>query len=71
MQVTFNFSANAADFGNYSADTQARAQDLFARDAGYQSWADMVARAEEFGGNSVEIREVEESGHLSSEIPAA
>lgn len=67
---TFNFSANAIDFGNWEADTQAAAQDQFAADAGYKDWADMCERAEEFGGNTVEIREVMENGRLSSEIAA-
>jgi len=68
--ATFNFSANAVDFGNWSANTQAEAQDKFASDAGYKSWNDMCERADEFGGNSVEIREVMENGRLSGEIAA-
>jgi hypothetical protein len=66
--ATFNFSANALDFGNWESDTQAEAQDRFAFDAGYKSWADMCERADEFGGNNVEIREVAEDGHVGSEI---
>lgn len=55
---TFNFSANGFDFGNYEAASQEEAQELFARDASYQSWAAMVEQAEEFGGNTVEVKEV-------------
>ena len=68
--ATFNFSANAVDFGNWTADTQAEAQDKFAADSGHKSWADMVERADEFGGNSVEIRELMENGRLSGEVDA-
>lgn len=58
---TFNFSANGMNFGNYSAATQEDAQELFAKDAGYRSWAAMVELAEEnsTGGNNVEVLEVE------------
>ena len=56
---TFNFSANGLDFGEWAAQNQKGAQDAFASDAGYKSWADMCERAEEFGGNTVEVREVE------------
>ena len=70
IMATFNFSANAVDFGNWAADTQAEAQDKFAADAGYKSWADMVDRADEFGGNTVEIRELMENGRLSGEVEA-
>lgn len=69
--TTFNFSANAVDFGNWEADTQAAAQDHFASDSGYKSWADMCERADEFGGNSVEIREVMENGRLSGALAYA
>jgi len=55
---TFNFSANWLDFGEWIADTQEKAQNTFASDAGYKDWADMCERAEEFGGNSVEVKEV-------------
>lgn len=54
---TFNFSANGLDFGDWIADTQEAAQEEFASDAGYKSWAYMVA---ETGGNDVEIKEVTE-----------
>ena len=54
---TFNFSANAVDFGEWIASTQEQAQDAFAVDAGYRSWSDLCERAEEFGGNTVEVRE--------------
>ena len=59
MPKTFNFSANSIDFGNYSGATQDEAQEAFASDAGYTSWAAMVEQAEEFGGNTVEVREIE------------
>ena len=55
---TFNFSANGLDFGEWLAQTKKEAQEKFAPDAGYKSWADMCERAEEFGGNNVEIKEV-------------
>jgi hypothetical protein len=54
----FNFSSNGLDFGEWIADTQEKAQNAFASDAGYKDWADMCERAEEFGGNSVEVKEV-------------
>lgn len=58
MTNTFNFSANGIDFGNYLGATQEEAQEAFASDAGYISWAAMVEQAEEFGGNTVEVRGV-------------
>lgn len=60
MSKTFNFSANAVDFGNFVAETQEAAQEAFAAAAGYSSWQSMCEQAEEFGGNNVEIRELEE-----------
>lgn len=57
---TFNFSANVIDFGNYSGESQEAAQEVFAQDAGYESWAAMVDDAESFfGGNNVEVQEVQ------------
>ena len=53
------------------AEFQAAAQDRFASDAGYKSWADMCERADEFGGNSVEIREVMENGRMGSALECA
>lgn len=61
----YNFSANGVDYGDYEGATLDDARDVFAKASGYLSWADMVERAEEFGGNTVEIREYEPSGHLS------
>lgn len=55
---TYNFSANAIDFGNWEGDTQEQAQDAFAKDSGYKDWNDMVERADEFGGNTVEVRRI-------------
>ena len=55
---TFNFSANAIDFGNWQGQTLAEAQEAFAQNAGYKSWAAMVEQAEEFGGNTVETTEI-------------
>ena len=69
--TTFNFSANSVDFGNYRGETQAAAQDAFASDAGYRGWEAMVEQAAEFGGNTVEIREVLENGQLSGVVEAA
>ena len=40
--TTFNFSANGIDFGNYSGESQEAAQEVFAQDAGYSSWAEMI-----------------------------
>jgi hypothetical protein len=57
---TFNFSANGSDFGNWEGETLEAAQEAFASDAGYLSWAAMVDQAEEFGGNTVESVELEE-----------
>lgn len=54
----FDFSACGVEFGVWRAETQAQAQEAFAHDAGYASWAAMVAQAEEFGGNNVEVREL-------------
>ena len=61
MTKTFNFSANGIDFGNYQGATQEEAQEAFASDAGYTSWAAMVEQAEEFGGNTVEVSETSEA----------
>ena len=38
----FQVSANGTDFGIYEADTEQGARDACARDAGYDSEADMV-----------------------------
>jgi hypothetical protein len=58
MTTTYNFSANGLDFGNYSGANKTQAQENFANDSGYASWAAMVEQAEEFGGNNVEVKEV-------------
>ena len=55
---TFNFSANWVDFGEWEAKTLDQAKDDFASDSGYKNWDDMVYRSNEFGGNTVEIKEV-------------
>jgi hypothetical protein len=55
---TFNFEANGNDFGEWIAQTKEHAQDAFASDAGYKNWQDMCERAEEFGGNTIEVREL-------------
>jgi len=57
---TFNFSANGLDFGNWQGETLEAAQETFAGDAGYLSWAAMVEQAEESGGNSVKSIELED-----------
>lgn len=54
----FNFSAHGLDFGDYQAASQEEAQEIFAQDAGYKSWAAMVEQAEEFGGNNVEVKAI-------------
>lgn len=54
----FNFEANGVYFGEWIAAKKEQAQDAFASDAGYKDWADMCERAEEFGGNTVEVKEV-------------
>lgn len=67
----YNFSANSLDFGNWSAPTQEQAQEKFADDSGYVSWAAMVEQAEEFGGNNVVVKEVEAvRGILESALTA-
>jgi hypothetical protein len=58
MEKKFKFSANGLDFGVYAGASIEEAQEVFAQDAGYKSWAAMVEQAEEFGGNSVESEEV-------------
>ena len=60
MTKTFNFSANGIDFGDYSGNDQDEAQEKFANDAGYKSWAEMVEQADECysGGNAVEVKEI-------------
>ena len=55
---TFNFSAGGLDFGDWAAPTQDQAQESFASDSGYKSWAAMVEQAEEFGGNNVQVYEI-------------
>lgn len=66
---TFNFSANAMDFGNFSAETLEQAMELFASDAGYTSWAAMTDQAIEVSGaGSIEIRECYQNGQLGSDI---
>lgn len=55
---SFNFSANGLNFGNYQATDMTAAQEIFAIDAGYKSWAVMVKQAEEFGGNTIEVSEI-------------
>lgn len=61
MEKKFKFSANGLDFGIYAGASIEEAQEAFAQDAGYKSWAAMVEQAEEFGGgNSVESEEVAE-----------
>ena len=56
---TFEFSANDMVFGEYSGADLEEAQEAFAVDSGYASWAAMVEQAEEFGGNTVESREID------------
>jgi len=69
MKTTvYNFSANGMDFGNYTAATLAAARTAFARDANYAGWGVMVKQAAEFGGNSVEVREVLENGQLGPKL---
>lgn len=58
MTTTYNFSANGLNLGNFMGADQAQAQEVFAVESGYASWAAMVEQAEEFGGNNVEIEEV-------------
>ena len=58
MIKTFNFSANGLNFGDYQGSTQEEAQEAFAKDASYSSWSAMIEQAEEFGGNTVKVREI-------------
>jgi len=55
---SYNFSANGTDFGSWSAITQEQAQQFFADDSGYVSWAAMVADRDEFGGDNIVVAEV-------------
>ena len=69
--ATFNFSADL-DFGNYVADSHGEAQELFAIDAGYASWKDMVDQSIEVSGAAnIEIREVMENGRFGSVLEYA
>lgn len=51
----FNFWANAVDFGNWTAEDVEQAKELFASDAGYKSWSDMIERT---GDDDVQVVEV-------------
>jgi hypothetical protein len=62
--TTFNFSANGINYGEFSASSQEEAQDKFAVASGYASWDAMVEQANEFGGNNVEIKIVEEEDDI-------
>lgn len=54
----FTFHANGINFGIYEANDIKTAQEIFANDAGYTSWASMCAQAAEcYGGNEVEVKE--------------
>lgn len=67
--TTYNFSANAVNFGNYSADSLAEAMEVFAKDSGYMSWDSMTEQAIEVAGaGNIEIREIYENGQLGSDI---
>ena len=68
---SYNFSANAIDYGDWNAMTQEQAQEKFADDSGYKSWAAMVEQAEEFGGNNVEVREVANIQYILEDALAA
>jgi hypothetical protein len=57
--TNFEFSANGMVFGTYSGETKEAAQEVFAVDSGYESWAAMVEQAEENGGNNVEVVELD------------
>ena len=59
----YRFEANGIVFGDYTGDTQADAQEAFAMDAGYASWAAMVEQAEEYSsaGNTVEVIELSDN----------
>lgn len=67
--ATYNFSANAVDFGNYTAASLADAMESFAKESGYTSWASMTEQAIEISGaGSIEIREVYKNGQLGPDI---
>lgn len=55
---TFTFEANGLEYGEWIAQTQEHAQDAFASDSGYKDWADMCERADEYSGNTVEVKEL-------------
>lgn len=66
--TAYNFSANGIDFGNYSGSTLRQATEAFAAEAGYTGWDAMVEQAKEYGGNSVEIRELLLNGQLGPNV---
>ena len=55
---TYNFSANGLNFGSYEADSQEKAQEIFAQYVGCKTWAAMVERASSFGCNNVEVKAI-------------
>ena len=59
----YRFEANGILFGDYAGNTQDEAQEAFAIDAGYASWAAMVEQAEEVSpmGNTVEVFELNDN----------
>lgn len=53
--AVFSIDANGNDVGEYIADTEALALDAYARDAGYDDWADVVAQFGSEGVTAVQI----------------
>ncbi len=66
---TFNFSANAIDFGDYRGATIEAACEAFAREAGYRSWKAMTEQAiETSGAGNIEVREHLGNGQLGPDV---
>lgn len=55
----WNFTVNGLDRGNFEGASIEEASERFARAAGYSSWLDMMAQANEFRGASVRVKEAE------------
>lgn len=54
--ATYEVSANGTVFGTYEAETEQQARDLCARDAGYESEAEMTESLEQ--PSELEAREL-------------
>ena len=63
MMNIYRFEANGILLGDHTGTTQKEAQDAFAIDAGYASWAAMVEQAKDVSptGNTVEVFELNDN----------